>query len=262
MKLFFPMKYLNITQGVGDAPTHMGTNAIDCAGKDTGMDDLYAPCSMICKFKDISRNGNACFFESTEPVELANGMTTYVTMLFIHDNDVSNIYAGKKFAQGEVFYQEGTAGKATGNHVHIEVAAGRYANVTMGANALPYAKNKHGVYSLPKTMHPALAFFLKDVTVINDYGYKWKNVNDSSRWKAFPNGIWKYFKLVGRYAKNEWIFDKEYNGWYYFDENESMVRDTFVKHDGKWTYIQKDGKMFKGGNITFKADNSGYLTRL
>ena len=73
-----------------------------------------------------------------------------------------------------------------------------------------------------------------------------------SRWVAYPN----------TYAWNEFIWDNEYNAWYFFDTNGYMVRNYFVKDKDKWCYLQEDGKMFKGGKIAFKADNSGYLTKV
>ena len=83
-----------------------------------------------------------------------------------------------------------------------------------------------------------------------------------SRWVAYPNAQWKYKKDDGTYAWNEFIWDNEYNAWYFFDTNGYMVRNYFVKDKDKWCYLQEDGKMFKGGKIAFKADNSGYLTKV
>lgn len=77
---------------------------------------------MICKFVDSATNGSACCFESLNPVELADGTVDYVTMLFIHDNHISNITVNKEFNQGDTFYEKGTHGYATGNYVHMEIA--------------------------------------------------------------------------------------------------------------------------------------------
>ena len=40
--LGFPMEYMNVTQG-NNVGTHLGTNALDNAGKDTGIDETIAP---------------------------------------------------------------------------------------------------------------------------------------------------------------------------------------------------------------------------
>ena len=45
----FPMEYMNITQGVNGSFSHSGTNAIDIAGKDSGIDTAYAPFTGVVK---------------------------------------------------------------------------------------------------------------------------------------------------------------------------------------------------------------------
>lgn len=256
--LLFPMNTLNITQGVLENFSHQGSYAIDVAGNDTGKDKLYAPCDMKCVYvdKQNKNNGHACVFESLEPVQLANGKIDYVTMQFIHDEDISNISVGKVFKQNEYFYDEGKYGLATGNHVHMAVARGKYTGKA-------WVKNGYSVWCLPNEAQPSEFFFLKSTCkIINDKGYKWKFHQVKSNWVAYPNSQWKYTKPNGQYAWKEFIWDDEYQAWYYFDENGYMARNYFVKdtkRPDKWCYLQADGKMFKGGTLTFSVNNSGYI---
>lgn len=169
--LLFPMEVMSITQGNNEG-THMGTNALDNAGKDTGIDPTFAPCDMRLVAYDSYANGNAVFFESLKKVRFRDGTIDYATFMFIHDNSIADILAyakqGKTWGQGQEFGDEGTAGKATGNHVHMEVAKGRYTHM--------YNKNGYGVYYLPRNVSADLAFFTDGTTIKANRGFKnWAN---------------------------------------------------------------------------------------
>lgn len=165
--LLFPMEVMNITQGNNEG-THLGTNALDNAGKDTGIDPTFAPCDMRLVAYDSYANGNAVFFESLNKVYFRDGTIDYATFMFIHDNAIADILAyaakGHTWKQGEEFGDEGTAGKATGNHVHMEVAKGRYTHM--------YNKNGYGVYYLPRNVSADLAFFTDGTTIKANRGFK------------------------------------------------------------------------------------------
>lgn len=181
--LRFPMKTMNITQGNNGQYSHQGVNALDIAGKDTGIEPTFAPCSMRYKWHDSAANGNAIFFESTAPVMFADGTIDYATFMFIHDNYIGDILAlankGHVFAQWEEFGDEGTAGRATGNHCHFEVAKGRYSR--------PYdGPNLYGVYCLHNSISADKACVVDGVTIKNGNGMAWKK---SSEVKTGSSGI-------------------------------------------------------------------------
>jgi len=48
----FPMKTMALTQGVNESYSHAGSMAIDNAGEDSGIDRIYAPCTVKCSWKD------------------------------------------------------------------------------------------------------------------------------------------------------------------------------------------------------------------
>ena len=165
-KIIFPMTNVRITQGVNGLFSHKGSYALDCAGKDGGIDNVYAP--FTCIVKRIYANDNAVWIESVDKVRFANGIEDYCTILLAHDDDISDLYVGKRINQGEVFYQEGRKGKVTGNHIHLEVARGKYKG---------WFKNLYGVWMLMSAIHPASAFFMYKVNVINDCGYDFKETD-------------------------------------------------------------------------------------
>lgn len=167
--LGFPMEYMNVTQG-NNVGTHLGTNAMDNAGKDTGIDETIAPCDCHLVAYDTAQNGNAVFLQSDNKVLFRDGTVDYATFMFIHDNYIEDIKRVRNFKQGDTFGDEGTTGYATGNHSHIEVAKGKFTHC--------YDRNAQGTYHLPNNVSADLAF-VTDGTIIKNKG-TFTNWTDSS----------------------------------------------------------------------------------
>ncbi len=118
-------------------------------------------------------NGHVVLIESTEPVELANGNTSYVSALFAHDNDISDLYVGKTLKQGEGFYTQGTYGQASVAHIHIEVALGKYSDV--GGSIFSFVRAQS------RATDPDEVFYLyENTSITKSGGYNWKYVTSSS----------------------------------------------------------------------------------
>ena len=168
-KPLFPSKYIRITQGY-DVGTHKDSYAIDNAGKDTGISELYAPFTGIIK-KIYPNDANEVWLESIEPVEYPDGTKDYMTIMFAHANDVSNLFVGKRIKQLEVFYHEGTKGNVTGNHCHIECGRGKYTNTG-------WHKNNAGYWSINNAKKPEECLWIDDNNVIlNDNNYNFKKIS-------------------------------------------------------------------------------------
>lgn len=177
--VLFPMEYCNITQGdlVG---THAGTYAVDLAGKDTGRDFAYFPFSAKSVALDSTKNGNAVIWESLNKVRFANGLIDYCCMMVIHDNDATGFAVGSSYAQGTQMAQEGTAGYAIGNHLHIEVARGRYSGGTYGM----YDRNAQGVYHLRNNMPIEDVCFMDQTVILNGKG-NWRYIGSDINNKSY-----------------------------------------------------------------------------
>ncbi len=168
-KPLYPSRYMRITQGYNTG-THLNSYAIDEAGKDTGISTLRAPYTGIIK-KIYTEDANEVWLESIEPVEYPDGTTDYMTMMFAHTNDVSNLFVGKKINQGEDFYSEGTKGNVTGNHCHIECGKGKFTGTG-------WHKNDSGYYSINNGKKPEECLWIDDnVTIINNNNYTFKMLN-------------------------------------------------------------------------------------
>ena len=168
-KILFPVKIMNITQGMNGGHSHKGTKAIDCGWVNEENKKLYAP--FTGKIAQIKTDSNAVWFQSKEKVLFADGSIDYATVRTVHDNDVSDLYVGKEIKQGEYYYKMGNKGNATGVHVHIEISKGHVKG---------YApQNKYGNWEMPNTINVYDGFCLADYTTVQDgEGYPWKKASD------------------------------------------------------------------------------------
>lgn len=185
-KIIFPMQYLRITTGINEL-SHKGSNAIDVAGKDTGIDNAFAP--FTGTIKRIYALGNTVWLESNAPVEFADGTVDYATVSFTHDSIVSDLSVGQVVQQGQIFYQEGTA-NASGAHIHLEVGRGKF-------TGKGWFKNAQGNWVINGSYEPWRAFWLTvDTIILNGYNYPWKLEEEmkpdtaavTNQFKAFGSG--------------------------------------------------------------------------
>lgn len=168
-KPLYPSPYMRITQGYMTG-THKGTFAIDEGGMDTGIDNILAPFTGV--IKKIYSGANEVWLESIEPVEYPDGTIDYMTMLFCHDNDVSNLFVGKVIKKGEVFYQEGTKGNATGNHCHIECGQGKF-------TGSGWHKNNDGYWCINNGKKPEDCLWIDEsIKILNSNGYVFRLIKD------------------------------------------------------------------------------------
>ena len=171
-KPIFPSKYMRITQGYQEG-THQDSFAIDNAGKDSGISDIYAPFTGIIK-KIYKNDANEVWLESIDKVEYPDGTIDYMTLLFAHDNDISNLFVGKRINKGEIFYQEGNKGNATGNHCHIECGKGKF-------SGSGWHQNKIGYWSINNAKKPEECLWIDDtINIIDNYSYIFKKISTTN----------------------------------------------------------------------------------
>lgn len=167
-KPLYPSYYMRITQGYNTG-THMNSFAIDDAGKDQGIGKLRAPYTGTIK-KIYQNDANEVWLESIEPVEFPDGTIDYMTIMFAHANDVSNLFVGQKINQGEEFYSEGTKGNATGNHVHFECGKGKFTGTG-------WYEDSAGYWSIVNGKKVDECLFIDDsYNLINTAGYDFKKI--------------------------------------------------------------------------------------
>ena len=150
--------------------SHKGDKALDISGGDLGIDSLKAPFTGI--IRRIYTNTNAVWLESVDKVKYADGTIDYMTILTMHDNDISNLRVGSTINQGAIYYQEGKKGYTTGNHIHLAVGKGKF-------SGNGWYQNQYGnwVINNQYDVHKAL-FLLNSVNIKNSGGYTWIKTNN------------------------------------------------------------------------------------
>lgn len=177
-KPLYPSENMRITQRY-EIGSHLDSYAIDEACEDQGISSLKAPFTGVIK-KIYPADANEVWLESVEPVEYPDGTIDYLTILFAHSNDVSNLFVGKHIKQGEIFYSEGTKGQVTGNHCHIECGQGKFTGTG-------WTKNNNGSYSINNKKKPEECLWLDDtIKVINNAGLNFKKIPVSEPPKEEP----------------------------------------------------------------------------
>lgn len=170
-KPLYPSKFMRITQGYNNG-SHIDSYAIDEAGLNGEISTLYTPFTGIIK-KIYQEDANEVWLESTEPVEYPDGTIDYMTIMFAHSNDVSNLFVGQKINRNTPFYTEGTKGKATGNHCHIECGKGKFTGTG-------WHKNSAGNYSINNGKKPEECLWIDDsITILNTANLNFKTIQDT-----------------------------------------------------------------------------------
>lgn len=168
-KPIFPCEYMRITQGYNEG-THKDSYAIDNAGKDTGISNIYAPFTGIIK-KIYKNDANEVWLESIDKVEYPDATIDYMTIMFAHDNNIDDLFVGKRINQGDIFYQEGTKGNSSGNHCHIECGKGKF-------NGTGWHKNNSGYWSINNAKKPEECLWINDnIKILNNYGYDFRKIS-------------------------------------------------------------------------------------
>lgn len=173
-RAYFPMDVINISQGYGSkSATHKLSYALDLAGDSKNDENVYAPfdCKITKLYQpvDLEKHANTVWLTSTKKVLSPNGYYGYLTISLTHPEEISNMKLGTKYKQGEFICKEGKTGRATGFHVHIEVAKGKTAG---------WSKKTAGNYSeyvILNKVKPEDYLFVKEDSKIKNTKYEGDN---------------------------------------------------------------------------------------
>lgn len=161
----FPMETMNITQW--SSPTdlsHCCGHPFDNAISGQTSVPVYAPFDCTLCYSD--NVGNTRAYTSTNKVWTPNGLS-YVTVSFTHD---PNPPTGSSFKQGDLIYHTGTAGYATGDHVHIDQTFTQNAQLVSYGVTCSYG---NACYALSGSVLPNQVFYVNDTNIVNGYGQTW-----------------------------------------------------------------------------------------
>ena len=162
-----PFTDMYITQGSNGGFSHKGIMAHDVRGLTSGVRyHIYAPCDIVCK-RLYPSTGQA-MWQSKNKVRFANGRIDYATFMVCHDNSM-DCFVGMERKQGEIFFQMGDKGFATGVHTHIEISQ---------SADMSWYKNEFGIYKFNYEYDPSECYFVDNTNIIEGYGLNWKNTSD------------------------------------------------------------------------------------
>lgn len=166
----FSMPYLYMSQDEGGDYSHLGTYNIDFLGWNANgrvyNAPVYAPCTMKVVNTWLTYDGgNAVFFESVNPVHLANGQRDYLTIFFAHDPSPPYTTIGQIVQQGQVCYHTGQYGNVSGDHIHSCCGQGRYQGTTVRPT---------GHTDLTNRIHYWDAVYVNDTTIVRGFDHDWK----------------------------------------------------------------------------------------
>lgn len=162
----FPCQTMSVTQGAFDDYSHQKQNALDIQPTN-GM--AFAPFNAkVVRVDKGEVTCNGVWIQSIDKVRYADGSYDYMTVLFMHDNDISDLTVGRVLTQGEYFYQSGTMGNSSGAHIHVAVYRGAYSDDMAS----------YGFGSGNVNVEDAL-FVRDDTTIRDDYGLNWRSVGDA-----------------------------------------------------------------------------------
>lgn len=166
IKRLFGMEFLNITQGRFGGFSHKLLNAYDLAGKDSSIDNFIARA-------DYEIIGVYPFCYSTQK-GFGNTVHFYdkennVTLAMTHTDKIAPFRVGDIVKNGTVMYSEGTTGRATGNHIHLEIGTGKQ-NIKKYIN---------GYWRLQNCINIEDYFYIDDtIKIKNDCGYFFEKRGD------------------------------------------------------------------------------------
>ena len=166
----FPFERMIISQGENEG-SHINAYIIDCVGSN-GNNNYYAPVTLRCISDTFDPTANARVYQSTQKVQLANGMIDYLCVLVAHD-DNPPYRLGDIVPQGNLLGHTGNAGISTGAHCHLAIGQGEYQGFTR-RGTWHYQGQDYPVVDFTNHIHCYDGFFDNDTEIIQGYGYPWK----------------------------------------------------------------------------------------
>lgn len=180
----FPMEIMNITQWSSQSSySHCCGHPFDNAISGQVRVPVYAPFS--CHLVHTYSSGNTRVYQSDNEVWTPSGLKN-VTISFTHD---PNPPTATHYNQGDLIYHTGTAGMATGDHVHIDQS------FTLNAGLVSYGivcSYGNECYALSGSELPNNVFYVNDTNIVNGYGQEWKTFVGGD--VPTPEPTYKYIK--------------------------------------------------------------------
>lgn len=176
---WFPAPSLDVWQLPYESASHGSCNALDYSPHGR----VFAPFTGVVK--QIDPEWGFVLFQSKNKVYYADGTLAYMTVGFLHDENVSDLHVGQVIRQGEKFYDAGGQGYgysgAYDRHVDMSILKGRINSVTRYGRGDTYAFN--AMYINPNKTKSILR---RGKLSPGNVMYNNAPSNWSKRWKTLP----------------------------------------------------------------------------
>ena len=231
---WWPAPTMRITQIAYESYSHGSQNALDYAPGGR----VFAPFTGKITYKDA--NWGYVVFQSSDKVYFANGTLDYMTVTFMHDSNISDLYVGQVISQGTNFYDQGGMGNGNANayayHVHMGVYKGHVAANSGYGNGNIYAYQALAINTAKTTSIANQGVMASGNYTTNgaptNYTGLWKNVSQVQ--SGPPTTATVTTANKDSFAVNENVtFNMTSNG----DSNTLWI----YKPDGTSTYYQNAG---------------------
>lgn len=196
--LLFPLPDMYMTQIEGGDYSHKGSYAMDFQGWQNGKRLLHAPYYAPCTLKLLYKSSTdaSYIYESVEKVNFIDGSVDYVTIYFGHDDNTNRFNVGDVVNQGSLIGMTGSSGQATGDHVHIELAKGKYSG---------RIQNDYGVWIFVNQYHIYNAMGVNNTIITQGFNYNWRIFENGSYTPPIIPHVAPYdFLLFDTYRKR-WL---------------------------------------------------------
>ena len=213
-RILMPMLNVNVTQKEYSSFSHKGINAIDLAGKNALIESVHAPVDMkIVKMYKYNSMGNCVIATSINKVLFADGTLNYATFQFMHDNNINDLKVGQVIKQWQVFYQEGTTGFATGNHIHLAVKKGKFEGLSTNGWSMKNAINTQKAFVLVEGLHRVINLLGNSYRKVKSRTYtkptikvwsvkrKYKTNKDNVKARLSPSSTGTTYKVLNKKSK-------------------------------------------------------------
>ena len=162
---------MGISQGMFGAFSHRMRRAIDETIGGLGIESAYAPFDLRVIWMQKTGARTGVVVTNTKRIYTPRGFVEplHANILLWHDNNTSDLRVGMEIKQGTRFYEEGTAGNATGNHIHYMVS------FVKKDGSYPLYRTLAGNWALKNQASPVDMFFVNDTVIRNGAGYAWKS---------------------------------------------------------------------------------------
>lgn len=186
----FPMTHIAISQDEYGTFSHNGMLAIDFLGwNDSGRVykcPYYAPCDCTCVAK--GSGGDWVAWQSDDKVHCADGSLQYMNWVQVHDDTPFPV--GTKKKQGELIGHTGTTGNVTGDHLHLNVAKGKWSEGGWARNSynVGYIKNEQHIYEV--------MYLKKDAKIVSGNTHTWQTIDDPTPTPTKRKNKKKKYKFV------------------------------------------------------------------